>query len=138
MKILLLISAICFFNFSTFTQVKVNYSVHYSNNLQKDGLKIALNYTTKKAQDSIYLHYSNNVWGETDMFNCLEILHIENPSMQFQLVPDSNRIIVHYPKSKSITFTYRIHQDFIGDSLELTNRPRMNNSFFHVLGEELF
>lgn len=138
MKTLLLICAICFFNFSTFTQVKVNYSVHYSNNLEKDGLKIVLNYTTKKAQDSIYLHYSNNVWGETDMSNCLEILHVENPSMQFQLVPDSNRIIVHYPKSKSITFTYRIHQDFIGDSIHITNRPRMNDSYFHVLGEELF
>jgi len=138
MKTLLLFGIICFFNFNTFTQVKVNYTVYFSENLLKDGLKVVLNYTTKKAQDSIYLHYANEVWGETDLFNCLEILEAENPSLKFQLVPDSNRIIVHYPKSKLVSLTYRIHQDFIGDSLDLTNRPRMNNSYFHVLGQELF
>jgi len=138
MKTLLLFSTICLLTLCSFSQIKVNYTVYHSNNLEKDGLKVVLNYSSKKAQDSMYLHYSNNVWGETDLFNCLEILQNENPLMQFKMVPDSNRIVVHYPKSKSITFSYRIHQDFIGDSLELTNRPRMNNSYFHVLGEELF
>lgn len=119
-------------------QVKVDYSVSHSTDIVKNGLKVELTYKTKKAQDSIYLHYYNNGWGETNLFNCLDILESENPTLKFTRIPDSNRIIVYYPRSKSITLTYHIRQDFPGDSLSIFNRPRMNQDYFHVLGQELF
>lgn len=118
--------------------MKVDYTVFYSANSVDDGLKVELKYKTKKSQDSIYFHYYNNGWGENNLFNCLELLQNENPTLTFDLVPDSNRIIVHYPKSKRITLNYRIHQDYKGDSMNIVNRPRMNNDYFHVLGRELF
>lgn len=119
-------------------QTKVNYTVTYSPTMITDGLKVQLNYKTKKAQDSIYLHYYNDGWGETNLFNCLSVLQNENPTMQFAMVPDSNRIIVRYPKSKNVVFNYRIRQDYPGDSMNIVNRPRMNNAYFHVLGRGLF
>lgn len=134
----ILLFLICTVPFLGQSQVSVNYSVFYSPTILEDGLKVELNYKTKKAQDSIYLHYSNQVWGEQDLFNCLHILETENPNLTFSTVPDSNRIVVHYPKSKMLQFVYRIKQDFVGDSIDITNRPRMNNAYFHILGEELF
>lgn len=119
-------------------QTKVNYKVFYSEDLVKDGLKIELTHKTKKAQDSIYLHYYNSGWGEENLFNCLQLLEKENPTFKFNFVPDSNRIIVHYPKTKKIRINYHIRQDYLGDSMQIVNRPRMNNDYFHVLGRGLF
>lgn len=119
-------------------QTKVNYKVFYSENSAVDGLKVQLTYKSKKVQDEIYLQYYNEGWGENDLFNCLNVLQNENPTLNFELVPDSNRIIVRYPKSKKIVFNYSIHQDYLGDSINIVNRPRMNNAYFHVLGRSLF
>lgn len=121
-----------------FAQVSVQYKVYHSTDIVKNGLKVELNYKTKKKQDSIYFHYYNEGWGETNLFNCLELLESENPNLKFIRIPDSNRIIVYYPKSKSIKLTYHIRQDFTGDSLSVFNRPRMNQDYFHILGRELF
>lgn len=119
-------------------QVKVDYSVSHSTDIVKNGLKVELTYKTKKAQDSIYLHYYNDGWGETNLFNCLTILESENPNMRITRIPDSNRLIVYYPKSKIVKLIYSIKQDYVGDSLDIFNRPRMDSSYFHILGRELF
>lgn len=128
----------CFTALLFVAQTKVNYSVYYSPNLEKDGLKVTLDYTSKVAKDSFYFHFSNHVWGQDDLFHCLQINESENPGLKYRFVPDSNRIVVYVAKTKKIQLTYHIRQDFVGDSLHLTNRPRMNNHYFHVLGEELF
>lgn len=121
-----------------FSQTKVNYKVFYSSNIENEGLKVELNYKTKKAQGSISFNYDNSGWGENDLFNCLQILESENPSFTFDFVPDSNRIVVHYPTSKKITLNYRIHQDYPGDSLNIVDRPRMSSDYFHIHGRSLF
>jgi hypothetical protein len=77
-------------------QTKVDYTVFYSANSVDDGLKVELKYKTKKSQDSIYFHDYNDGCRENNLFNCLELLQSENPTLTFDLVPDSNRIIVHY------------------------------------------
>ncbi len=119
-------------------QTKVEYKVHYAQNMEMEGLKVEFTHKTKKAQDSLYVHFYDSGWGEYDLFNCLEIMQEENPGYSFDFVPDSNRIIIRYPKSKTVTFKYRIRQDYPGDSVHITNRPRMNNAYFHVLGRSLF
>lgn len=137
MKTILLFISTAFSAIS-FAQTKVNYNVFYSSNIENEGLKVELKYKTKKAQDSIYFHYTNSGWGEENLFNCLQILENENPSLSFNFIPDSNRIVVHYPKSKKVTLNYRIHQDYPGDSLNIVDRPRMSNDYFHIHGRELF
>jgi predicted metalloprotease with PDZ domain len=119
-------------------QTKVNYTVVYSEKMSSDGLRVQLTYKTKKAQDSIYFHYYNEGSGEYDLFNCLDLLEEENPTLKFEVDRDSNRIIVRYPKSKKVVFNYSIRQDYPGDSMNIVNRPRMNNAYFHVLGRGLF
>lgn len=52
----------------SFGQTKVNYKVFYSENLQNEGLKIKVSFSSKKASDSTYFQYSNEVW--------------ENPTLQ--------------------------------------------------------
>lgn len=122
----------------SFAQTKVNYQVSYSDNLEQDGLKVMVNYEQKQASDSTYFHYSNEVWGQSKLMQCLDIRANENPNYRIRLVPDSNRIVVYHPKSKTVNFTYRIKQDYKGDKIDVFNRPRLSNQFFHILGQSLF
>jgi len=119
-------------------QTVVDYTIKYTPDIATKGLLVEMVYKTKKAQDSIYLHYYNDGWGESDLFNCLSIQSSDNPEMTIEQNRDSNRLIVHYPKSKRITFTYRIQQDYPGDSIDIFNRPKMSDTYFHILGRSLF
>ncbi len=118
-------------------QIKVNYKVFYHNKLEDEGLKITLSYNLKKASDSTYFHYSNDVWGQKNIMNCLKIIEKDNPNLKFKIVSDSNRIVVYHPKTKKISFTYRILQD-AKETSSASNRPRVKNNFFHILGQSLF
>lgn len=122
----------------SFAQETVNYRVIYSENMAMEGMRIELTYTPKKATDSTYFHYSNNVWGQDSLMNCVQIINTENPGYTFKFVPDSNRIVVYHPKSNKISFVYRIKQDYAGDPLEKIYRPRIRKEHFHVLGENMF
>lgn len=136
MKKLLLLSLLS--PLLSFGQLKVNYQVHYSPNLKDDGLKVVLSFTSAKASDSTYFHFSNSKWGEDNLFNCLRILPNDNPNCSYRLVPDSNRIVFYHPKQKKISFTYRIKQDHDGKDNQVFNRPRVTDTYFHILGESLF
>lgn len=54
-------------------------------------MKVTLDYTSKVAKDSFYFHFSNHVWGQDDLFHCLQINESENPGLKYRFVPDSNR-----------------------------------------------
>ncbi len=41
-------------------------------------------------------------------------------------------------KGNKVSFIYHIRQDFKDPSYTIFNRPRINNTFFHVLGKNLF
>ncbi|WP_260393390.1 hypothetical protein [Riemerella anatipestifer] len=85
----------------SFGQTKVNYKVFYSENLQNEGLKIQVSFYSKKASDSTYFQYSNEVWGETNLTNCLKFIEKENPKYKFKIVADSSSsIVVYHPKEK--------------------------------------
>ena len=95
----------------TFGQTKINYKIFYSDNLQNEGLKIQVLFSSKKASDSTYFRYSNEVWGETNLTNCLILIEKENPKYTFKILADSNRIVVYHPHEKNISFSYHIIQD---------------------------
>jgi predicted metalloprotease with PDZ domain len=129
---------IFFFPSILFAQVNVQYQVFYAENMATEGLKIKMTFQQKKATDSTYFHFSNQVWGQDSLLNCFKTLANENPKYTFKLIPDSNRIVVYHPKSKEIAFYYRIKQDYIGEPLEKINRPRIRADHFHILGESMF
>ncbi|MDD1523841.1 peptidase [Riemerella anatipestifer] len=132
--LLILILAISF----SFGQTKVNYKVFYSENLQNEGLKIQVSFSSKKVSDSTYFQYSNEVWGETNLTNCLKFIEKENPKYKFKIVADSSRIVVYHPKEKSISFSYHIIQDVKQENLKSKNRPLLQKEYFHILGQSLF
>ncbi|QNM84556.1 peptidase [Polaribacter pectinis] len=119
-------------------QANIDYKVFYSDNLEKDGLKVQISFTSKKVSDSTYFRYSNQFWGETNLLNCLKIIQKENPSYTFKVIADENRIVVYHPESKNISFTYHIIQDIKSIGSKAKNRPLVQDNYFHVLGESLF
>ncbi len=127
-----------FFPSILFAQIKVQYQVFYTENMATEGIKIKVNYQQKKATDSTYFHFSNQVWGQDSLLNCFKTLANENQKYAFKLIPDSNRIVVYHPTSKEIGFYYRIKQDYVGEPLEKINRPRIRPDHFHILGESMF
>lgn len=132
--ILILVS----FPFITFGQSKVNYQISYNENIEQNGLKIQISVISKKISDSTYFHYSNEVWGETNLTNCLKFIKAENPKYNFKIIADSNRIVVYHPKVKKISFAYHIIQDIKEKSPKSKNRPILEKEFFHILGQSLF
>ena len=122
----------------TFGQTNINYKVLYTDKIGKEGLKIEVSFTPKKISDSTYFHYSNEVWGETNLVNCLNFHQKENINYSFKIVPDSNRIVVYHPNVKNIRFTYHIIQDSKDENPKSRNRQRVQKEFFHILGQSLF
>lgn len=122
----------------TFAQKPVYYTVHYSPQMQTDGLKVTVAFQKQQAGDSTYFHYSNNVWGEENLVEALIFPKQEDEGVRFRVVPDSNRIVVYHPWGKKVTFSYCVKQNTEEESDVATNRPRTNDQFFHVLGENLF
>ncbi|MES2557950.1 MAG: M1 family aminopeptidase [Bacteroidota bacterium] len=116
----------------------VNYRVNYSKNMVKSGLTITVTTTLSKQADSTYFHYSNTVWGEDHLFQCLTDLKGAGKGYRFKMVPDSNRIVVYHPKTTTVSFSYTVRQDYQGDSPNIFARPRLQPTFFHVLGQSLF
>lgn len=122
----------------TIGQTKINYKVFYSGNIENEGLKIQVSFSLKKASDSTYFYYFNEVWGETNLTNCLKFVQIENPTYTFKIVADSNRIVVYHPKAKNISFSYHITQDIKEENPEARYRPLLQKEYFHILGQSFF
>ncbi|MDO5616282.1 MAG: hypothetical protein Q4G16_08840 [Cruoricaptor ignavus] len=138
MKNIFILLILAFTTIAIFGQAKINYKVFYSENLENEGLKIQISFTSKKASDSTSFHYSNEVWGETNLINCLRIDTKENPNYRFKIIADNNRVVVYHPKEKNISFSYRIIQDLKDESPKSKNRPLLQKEYFHILGQSLF
>ncbi|WP_298223671.1 M1 family aminopeptidase [Flavobacterium sp.] len=138
MKNVLLLLIFTFTSALTFGQTKIHYKVFYTDQIEHEGLKIEISFTSKKATDSTYFQYSNEVWGETNLTNCLKLIQEENPKYAFKIVADSNRIVVYHPKEKNIRFSYHIIQDLKEESPKSKNRPLLQKNYFHILGQSLF
>lgn len=119
-------------------QNPIRYTVFYEAPLEKNGLKVQLEYVGKKAADSTELYYRNRVWSENDIFKCLSVRPEENPGVRFKADTAHNRIVVYHSKSKQVRFTYHIKQDYSEPDYQICYRPRIQNHFFHVLGQTLF
>jgi len=119
-------------------QNKIDYKIHYAKPLEQEGLRVEVSYRLKKAADSTYFHYSNEVWGEQQLTNCLRFVTDENPGYRFKIVADSNRVVVYHPKGTSLHFCYRVWQDVKQQSPKSRNRPIVNDQYFHILGQSLF
>ena len=122
----------------TFGQTKINYKIFYSDNLQNEGLKIQVLFSSKKASDSTYFRYSNEVWGETNLTNCLILIEKENPKYTFKILADSNRIVVYHPHEKNISFSYHIIQDIKEENHKARYRTQLRINYFNILGQSLF
>lgn len=121
-----------------FGQTKINYKVYYSDKIENEGLKIQVSISTKKASDSTYFQYSNEVWGQSNLVNCLKIIQQENPKYTFKIIPDSNRIVVYHPRGRRISFSYHIIQDIKEETPKSKNRPLLHKEYFHILGQSFF
>ncbi len=119
------------------TPIEYEISFHHQN-LNKPYLKVKVSVTLPEISDSSYWHYSNSVWGETNLFQCLKKIKGSNNNIQYRFQEDSNRIILYHNQSKKISFTYLIQQDYPGDSLHIFHRPNIKNNYFHILGQSLF
>jgi len=121
-----------------FGQTNINYKIHYADKPESEGLKVQVSFKSKKAADSTYFNFPNEVWGETNLTNCLEILKTDNPGYTFKIVADSNRIVVYHPKTNTVSFAYRIKQDHQDNDDKSLCRPKIKHNYFHVLGHSLF
>ena len=122
----------------TIGQTKINYQIFYSDKAENEGLKIQVSYKSKVATDSTYFYYSNKVWGQKNLSNCVKFTKSENPEYNFKIVADSSRIVVYHPKARNISFSYHINQDIKEKTPQSKNRPFIEKEFFHVLGQSLF
>ncbi len=115
----------------------VSYRVNYSKNMVKSGLTVTVSTTYDRPTDSSYFHYSNGIWGEENLFQCLSDLKGAK-GYRFRLIPDSNRIVVYHPNAQTVSFSYTVKQDYPGNSRSIFARPRLQPTFFHILGQSLF
>lgn len=134
-KLIFLISILPFMAYS---QNKISYKVYYDENLAKNGLKVQVDYTLKKASDTLSFYYANENRGENDLFKNLVLLQEENLGMKYEIKPENNKIKFHQKKGTQFSMVYHIKQDFTDPNYKIFNRPRINNTFFHVLGKSLF
>ncbi len=116
---------------------EVKYQVNHSKNMVKSGLTVTVTTTFDKQTDSSYFHYSNAFWGEENLFQCLSDFKGAK-GYRFRMVPDSNRIVVYHPMAATVSFSYTIRQDYPGNSRSIFSRPRLQPTFFHILGQSLF
>ncbi|WP_054410728.1 M1 family aminopeptidase [Hymenobacter sp. DG25A] len=119
-------------------QHRVAYQVHYAPHMSTEGLRVQVSVRTPKATDSTYFHFANEVWGEKDLLRCLSGFAGEGADYRFRIVPDSNRIVVYHPRTRDVRFSYRVKQDAQEYTRDQVNRPRVTDTYFHVLGESLF
>lgn len=130
---------LCFlFSLLATAQNSLNYKVFYDKKMETKGLKVQLNFEKKVKSDSTVLYYSNNLWGEKDLFNCLLINDKENKNSHYKTNAKKNQIIIYHKKTKDVQFTYRIKQDFDVSEKGVFFRPRVKNNYFAILAEELF
>ncbi|NIF04805.1 peptidase [Chryseobacterium sp. Tr-659] len=129
---------IILFPYYLFSQDKISYKIFYNKDLGQNGLKVQADYTLKSPSDTISFYYANENWGEKDLFKNLILLKEENPGITFDSQPENNKIKVHMKKGEKVTLIYHIKQDFIDPNYRIFNRPRINKTFFHVLGKNLF
>ncbi|WP_153393146.1 M1 family aminopeptidase [Chryseobacterium vaccae] len=123
---------------SVYAQNKISYKVYYGKNAEQDGLKVQVDYTGKNSSQVTDFYYSNENWGEKDLFKCLILRQEDNPEIRFEMQPEKDLVKIHHKNSKKVSFTYRIKQDFEDPNHRIFNRPRIKNHFFHVLGKNLF
>lgn len=105
--------------------------------MAKEGLKVEVQFTADSPADSTYFQYSNELWGENDIMNALSGFEGATKKYRFRMDKDSNRIVVIHPGVKDLRFSYRIKQDHADDQM-IFSRPRVQNNFFHILGQSLF
>jgi predicted metalloprotease with PDZ domain len=118
-------------------QSKVDYKICYSENLEKEGLKVQVTCKLKEAADSTCFHFSEEVWGEKDLSRSLRFTDKDNPGKRFKLIPETNTIVVYHPLSKELSFCYHVKQDH-EDDVKTLCRPKIKNNYFHILGHSLF
>ncbi|MCR5888288.1 hypothetical protein LRS06_11030 [Hymenobacter sp. J193] len=119
-------------------QPRIGYEVHYAPHLSTEGLRVQVQVRTPQAEDSTYFHFANEVWGEPDLLRCLGGFAGEGAGYRFRVVPDSNRVVVYHPRTRTVRFSYRVKQDAADYTRDQVNRPRVTDAYFHVLGESLF
>lgn len=135
-KLLFLFSFLCIS--PVFSQDPINYKIFYSNDIEKEGLKIELRFKIDTKKDSTCLFFHNNSWGETNLFKTLSILEKDNPKIKFKTNPEKHQIVVYHKNINELTFTYRIKQDFKEPDYKTTFRPFVHQDYFHILGYSLF
>ena len=94
--------------------------------------------TPTNEKGEIQLAFTNEGWGEKDLFKCIKNLKI-SPKANFELKKKENEILVKGDPNKIYTISYDILQDFTEKvTIENTFRPIINRNYFHVFGKNLF
>lgn len=123
---------------STWAQNRISYKIFYDNDLEKNGLKVQVDYTLKKAADSTAFFYKNTVWGEENIFRSISFAPEENPGVSVTTQAEDNRVVARHKGGKKVSLSYRIRQDFKDPDYNAYFRPVVKNSYFSILGQCLF
>ena len=102
-------------------------------------LEVRMHFSPNRGEVT-YVHYEDEAWGQTGLFNSLREVRLVGGSGALVLEPDSSRIRIAHPDgSGPITLSYKIVQDIPGpkDSQD-TYRPIVDSSYFHVFSHNLF
>lgn len=135
MKILILLTLM---PLGILSQAKISYKVYYDAHLEKNGLKIQVDYVLPKAADSTAFFYNNSLWGEENLFSSISVRPEENPGVSVAMRPEQEQIAVKHKTGKKVSLTYRIRQDFQDPDYNAYFRPVVKDNYFSVLGQCLF
>lgn len=115
----------------------LNYTITPNLKAEKPYVQIDFQVQTND-KGELYLAYPNADWGEENLFNCLSEFKTV-PELKVEFKKENNQIYLNGKSEQKITVSYKLIQDFVGDSKsENTYRAQVNSNYFHVFGKSLF
>lgn len=94
--------------------------------------------TAADEKGEIQLAFTNEGWGEKDLFKSVKNLKI-SPKANVEFLKRENEIKLKGKPNKKYTVSYEIIQDFKEKvTTKNTFRPIINSNYFHVFGKSLF
>lgn len=101
--------------------------------------RLQFSYTIKGSETGkTVLGFQNNSWGEQNLFNCIKGFTSKEAN-QIEILPDSNRIVLHHAPNSVLNINYMIQQDTPSQvQNKHVYRPIVQQTYFHAFGKHLF
>jgi len=119
-------------------QPTITYNIFFSDQLEKDGLKVEVIYRPEHASDSLVYFYDEELWGVDNLFDGLIILQDENQDSRVVKNREKDKVTVYGNEDGFFSLTYRIKQTFEEPEYDVFVRPVVHDHYFHIVGQLLF